>query len=139
MLPGIILLLAGVIFIVAARAAAGGERRTVQEGIVATGVITGINAVEGGSVRFVIRFTDENGVERTGQSQQFSRTYDRYAVGDSIAIRYTLKKTAGLETVRIRVTDDSMKEAGGFILGALKGLGFLFILLGIFVLVRFFI
>lgn len=139
MLPGIILLLAGVIFIVAARAAAGGERRTAQEGIATTGVITGINPVEGGSVRFAIRFTDENGVERTGQSQQFSRTYDRYSVGDSIAIRYTLKTTMGMETVRIRVADDSMKEAGGFILGVLKGMGIVFILLGVFMLIRFFI
>lgn len=131
MLPAILALIVGIVFIFASTLIGKEGKRVEEKGIATVGVVTGFHTLDGGDVRIDVHFTDADGVERSGRSQQFSRTYDRYKVGDSISIKYITEKKLGMNTVTLRVMDDQMKESGAMVATMIKGLGIVFIVLGV--------
>ncbi|MGN0453730.1 MAG: hypothetical protein ACI4G1_00975 [Ruminococcus sp.] len=79
------------------------------------GEIIGKDVVEGGSTRYVITFTDKDGIEHTASSQQISSSSDdKYKIGDSVPISYTLKKTLGIEGVLVRVEDNDLTRSSDY-------------------------
>ena len=135
MIPGIIFIIVGILFLWIG-SVYGKKRDTVaREGIPAVGKVTGIETLEGGDIQFEIRFTDHNGIVRTGRSQQFDRTYGRYGLGDSISIRYLIVKTMGIEAVRVHVEDQQMKQGGTMAKLMLKIIGVVLIVFGVILFV----
>ncbi len=131
MIPCIMAVIVGLFFLWVPSLLGKNQRKAEQYGIPATGYIMGVNVIEGGDTRYAIRFTDASGNERSGQSQQLSRTNNKYKVGDTIDIKYVVEKTMGLETVVIRVTDPELKESGTMVKAVLRSLGIVFVVLGI--------
>ena len=131
MIPCIMAVIVGLLFLWVPSLLGKSQRKVEQYGIPATGYIMGVNVIEGGDTRYAIRFTDASGNERSGQSQQFSRTNHKYIVGDTIDIKYVTEKTMGLETVVIRVIDPELKESGTVVKNVLRILGIVFVALGI--------
>lgn len=131
MIPCIMAIIVGLFFVWVSSLLGKTENAVEKYGISTTAQIIGFRTIEGGDVSIVVRFTDEQGVERTGGSQQFSGSYDPYQVGDFVQVKYLQKKKLGMDTVTIRLVDDHLKESGPKVAMVLKWLGLGFLALGI--------
>ena len=131
MIPCILAIIVGAFFLFVPSLLGKTERKVEQYGITTVAQVMGFRPIEGGDVSIAVRFVDENGVEHTGSSQQFSGRYDKYQVGDSIRIKYLQEKKMGMDTITIRVMDDQLKESGAKLGLVFKFLGIAFIVLGV--------
>lgn len=105
---------------------------------VTVGTIKGIDMVQGGAVRYNIKFTDLNGIERTGYSQQFAHTKGKRCVGDSVDIKYTITQRFGLDAIKIRIQDENLKEDGAKVATVLVVIGAIFTVFFIVSVFKFF-